>query len=70
MAIKHIATKLLFKFILFVSTLFFFKDYELQLMTYRAMVDSQHKSPVKRRKMQSSSDVIQQEVRDKYYLIS
>lgn len=70
MAIKHIATKLLFKFILFVPTLFFFKDYELQLMTYRAMVDSQHKSPVKRRKMQSSSDVIQQEVRDKYYLFS
>uniref|UniRef100_A0A672SPZ7 Dystonin n=1 Tax=Sinocyclocheilus grahami TaxID=75366 RepID=A0A672SPZ7_SINGR len=42
----------------------FFKDYELQLMTYRAMVDSQHKSPVKRRKMQSSSDVIQQEFMD------
>uniref|UniRef100_A0A671KRR7 Dystonin n=1 Tax=Sinocyclocheilus anshuiensis TaxID=1608454 RepID=A0A671KRR7_9TELE len=40
------------------------KDYELQLMTYRAMVDSQHKSPVKRRKMQSSSDVIQQEFMD------
>ncbi|XP_051503373.1 dystonin-like [Myxocyprinus asiaticus] len=40
------------------------KDYELQLMTYRAMVDSQHKSPVKRRKMHSSSDVIQQEFMD------
>uniref|UniRef100_A0A8C1IVI2 Dystonin n=1 Tax=Cyprinus carpio TaxID=7962 RepID=A0A8C1IVI2_CYPCA len=40
------------------------KDYELQLMTYRAMVDSQHKSPMKRRKMQSSSDVIQQEFMD------
>uniref|UniRef100_A0A9J7Z2G7 Dystonin n=1 Tax=Cyprinus carpio carpio TaxID=630221 RepID=A0A9J7Z2G7_CYPCA len=40
------------------------KDYELQLMTYRAMVDSQQKSPVKRRKMQSSSDVIQQEFMD------
>ncbi|KAL1263492.1 hypothetical protein QQF64_006231, partial [Cirrhinus molitorella] len=40
------------------------KEYELQLMTYRAMVDSQHKSPVKRRKMQSSSDVIQQEFMD------
>ncbi|XP_016332646.1 dystonin isoform X6 [Sinocyclocheilus anshuiensis] len=38
------------------------KEYELQLMTYRAMV--QHKSPVKRRKMQSSSDVIQQEFMD------
>ncbi|KAG2467312.1 DYST protein, partial [Polypterus senegalus] len=37
------------------------KDYELQLMTYRAMVDSQHKSPVKRRRMQSSSDMIIQE---------
>ncbi|XP_058879934.1 dystonin-like isoform X20 [Acipenser ruthenus] len=36
------------------------KDYELQLMTYRAMVDSQQKSPVKRRRMQSSSDVIQE----------
>ncbi|XP_052427650.1 dystonin [Carassius gibelio] len=40
------------------------KDYELQLMTYRAMVESQQKSPVKRRKMQSSSDVIQQEFMD------
>uniref|UniRef100_A0AAR2M6F8 Dystonin n=1 Tax=Pygocentrus nattereri TaxID=42514 RepID=A0AAR2M6F8_PYGNA len=40
------------------------KDYELQLMTYRAMVDSQHKSPVKRRRMQSSSDAIQQEFMD------
>ncbi|KAM9476468.1 dystonin isoform 4-T4 [Clarias gariepinus] len=40
------------------------KDYELQLMTYRAMVDSQHKSPVKRRRMQSSSDTIQQEFMD------
>ncbi|MGH0168382.1 UNVERIFIED_CONTAM: hypothetical protein FKN15_066194 [Acipenser sinensis] len=39
------------------------KDYELQLMTYRAMVDSQQKSPVKRRRMQSSSDVIIQETR-------
>lgn len=29
------------------------------------MVDSQHKSPVKRRRMQSSSDTIQQEVRKK-----
>ncbi|XP_069091881.1 dystonin isoform X9 [Pleurodeles waltl] len=37
------------------------KDYELQLMTYRAMVDSHQKSPVKRRRMQSSSDVIIQE---------
>uniref|UniRef100_W5NK47 Dystonin n=1 Tax=Lepisosteus oculatus TaxID=7918 RepID=W5NK47_LEPOC len=40
------------------------KDYELQLMTYRAMVDSQQKSPVKRRRMQSSSDVIIQEFMD------
>ncbi|XP_039595063.1 dystonin isoform X13 [Polypterus senegalus] len=40
------------------------KDYELQLMTYRAMVDSQHKSPVKRRRMQSSSDMIIQEFMD------
>lgn len=38
------------------------QDYELQLMTFRAMVDSQHKSPLKKRKMQSSSDAIQQEV--------
>ncbi|KAF7658665.1 hypothetical protein LDENG_00009540 [Lucifuga dentata] len=37
------------------------KDYELQLMTFRAMVDSQHKSPLKKRRMQSSSDAIQQE---------
>ncbi|NXE11638.1 DYST protein, partial [Lophotis ruficrista] len=37
------------------------KDYELQTMTYRAMVDSQQKSPVKRRRMQSSSDFIIQE---------
>ncbi|XP_034041193.1 dystonin [Thalassophryne amazonica] len=40
------------------------KDYELQLMTFRAMVDSQHKSPLKKRKMQSSSDAIQQEFMD------
>ncbi|XP_060727867.1 dystonin isoform X10 [Tachysurus vachellii] len=40
------------------------KDYELQLMTYRAMVDSQHKSPVKRRRIQSSSDTIQQDFMD------
>ena len=31
-------------------------------MTFRAMVDSQHKSPLKKRRMQSSSDAIQQEV--------
>ncbi|XP_029031772.1 dystonin isoform X27 [Betta splendens] len=37
------------------------KDYELQLMTFRAMVDSQHKSPLKKRKMQSCSDAITQE---------
>ncbi|XP_053142456.1 dystonin isoform X34 [Hemicordylus capensis] len=40
------------------------KDYELQMMTYRAMVDSQQKSPVKRRRMQSSSDFIIQEFMD------
>ncbi|NXO99946.1 DYST protein, partial [Certhia brachydactyla] len=40
------------------------KDYELQIMTYRAMVDSQQKSPVKRRRMQSSSDFIIQEFMD------
>ncbi|CAG09425.1 unnamed protein product, partial [Tetraodon nigroviridis] len=40
------------------------KDYELQLMTFRAMVDSQHKSPVKKRRMQNSSDAIQQEFMD------
>uniref|UniRef100_A0A3P8YZI6 Dystonin n=1 Tax=Esox lucius TaxID=8010 RepID=A0A3P8YZI6_ESOLU len=40
------------------------KDYELQLMTYRAMVDSQHKSPLKRRKMQNSADAIIQEFMD------
>ncbi|XP_013361274.1 PREDICTED: dystonin isoform X2 [Chinchilla lanigera] len=40
------------------------KDYELQTMTYRAMVDSQQKSPVKRRRMQSSADVIIQEFMD------
>ncbi|XP_041644812.1 dystonin isoform X11 [Cheilinus undulatus] len=40
------------------------KDYELQLMTFRAMVDSQHKSPLKKRRMHSSSDAIQQEFMD------
>ncbi|XP_034057772.1 dystonin isoform X5 [Gymnodraco acuticeps] len=40
------------------------KDYELQLMTFRAMVDSQHKSPLKKRKMQSCADAIQQEFMD------
>uniref|UniRef100_A0A670JV39 Microtubule actin crosslinking factor 1 n=1 Tax=Podarcis muralis TaxID=64176 RepID=A0A670JV39_PODMU len=39
------------------------KDYELQLMTYRAFVESQQKSPVKRRRMLSSSDAVTQEVR-------
>lgn len=42
---------------------FNFQDYELQLMTYRAFVESQQKSPVKRRRMLSSSDAITQEVR-------
>ncbi|XP_052601172.1 dystonin isoform X18 [Peromyscus californicus insignis] len=40
------------------------KDYELQTMTYRAMVDSQQKSPVKRRRTQSSADLIVQEFMD------
>ncbi|XP_051008986.1 dystonin isoform X2 [Acomys russatus] len=40
------------------------KDYELQTMTYRAMVDSQQKSPVKRRRVQSSADLIIQEFMD------
>lgn len=39
-----------------------FQDYELQLMTYRAFVESQQKSPVKRRRVLSSSDTITQEV--------
>lgn len=39
------------------------QDYELQLMTYRAFVESQQKSPMKRRRMLSSSDAITQEVR-------
>ncbi|XP_070702106.1 microtubule-actin cross-linking factor 1, isoforms 1/2/3/4 [Pempheris klunzingeri] len=40
------------------------KDYELQLMTYRAFVESMHKSTVKRRRMHSSSDAITQEFMD------
>ncbi|KAM4771389.1 dystonin [Rhinophrynus dorsalis] len=40
------------------------KDYELQLMTYRALVDSHQKSPMKRRRIQSSSDFIVQEYMD------
>ncbi|KAM8953054.1 dystonin [Pelodytes ibericus] len=40
------------------------KDYELQLMTYRALVDSHQKSPMKRRRIQSSSDVVIQEYMD------
>ncbi|XP_069572883.1 microtubule-actin cross-linking factor 1 isoform X17 [Brachyistius frenatus] len=40
------------------------KDYELQLMTYRAFVESTHKSPIKRRRMHSSSDAITQEFMD------
>ncbi|XP_062818936.1 microtubule-actin cross-linking factor 1 isoform X8 [Anolis carolinensis] len=40
------------------------KDYELQLMAYRAFVESQQKSPVKRRRMLSSSDTITQEFMD------
>uniref|UniRef100_A0A8C5JGZ6 Microtubule actin crosslinking factor 1 n=1 Tax=Junco hyemalis TaxID=40217 RepID=A0A8C5JGZ6_JUNHY len=41
-----------------------FQDYELQLMTYRAFVESQQKSPMKRRRMLSSSDAITQEFMD------
>ncbi|XP_046874566.1 microtubule-actin cross-linking factor 1 isoform X2 [Hypomesus transpacificus] len=40
------------------------KDYELQLMTYRAFVESTQKSPVKRRRVHSSSDAITQEFMD------
>ncbi|XP_056439534.1 microtubule-actin cross-linking factor 1-like isoform X5 [Gadus chalcogrammus] len=40
------------------------KDYELQLMTYRAFVESTHKSSLKRRRMHSSSDAISQEFMD------
>ncbi|XP_078279417.1 microtubule-actin cross-linking factor 1 isoform X4 [Rhinoraja longicauda] len=40
------------------------KDYELQLMTYRAFVESHQKSPVKRRRIYSSSDVVTQEFMD------
>ncbi|XP_053190365.1 microtubule-actin cross-linking factor 1 isoform X6 [Scomber japonicus] len=40
------------------------KDFELQLMTYRAFVESTHKSSVKRRRMHSSSDAITQEFMD------
>ncbi|XP_069751836.1 microtubule-actin cross-linking factor 1 isoform X13 [Narcine bancroftii] len=40
------------------------KDYELHLMTYRTFVESHQKSPVKRRRMHSSSDVITQELMD------
>ncbi|XP_061424766.1 microtubule-actin cross-linking factor 1-like isoform X14 [Lethenteron reissneri] len=37
------------------------KDYELQLMTYKAMVDTHQRSPVKRRRLLSTSDSIMQE---------
>ncbi|XP_075410315.1 microtubule-actin cross-linking factor 1 isoform X1 [Tenrec ecaudatus] len=40
------------------------KDYELQLMTYKAFVESQQKSPGKRRRVLSSSDAITQEFMD------
>ncbi|XP_013926629.1 PREDICTED: microtubule-actin cross-linking factor 1 isoform X2 [Thamnophis sirtalis] len=40
------------------------KEYELQLMTYRAFVESQQKSPLKRRRVLSSSDAITQEFMD------
>lgn len=42
-----------------------FQEYELQLMTYRAFVESQQKSQVKRRRVHSSSDAITQEVRQR-----
>ncbi|OCT57052.1 hypothetical protein XELAEV_18004054mg [Xenopus laevis] len=42
----------------------FVKEYELQLMTYRACVESQQKSPMKRRRLFSSSDIITQEFMD------
>ncbi|XP_062397838.1 microtubule-actin cross-linking factor 1-like isoform X2 [Sardina pilchardus] len=40
------------------------KDYDLQLMTFRAFVESTQKTPVKRRRMHSSSDTITQEFMD------
>uniref|UniRef100_A0A674BSA2 Microtubule actin crosslinking factor 1 n=1 Tax=Salmo trutta TaxID=8032 RepID=A0A674BSA2_SALTR len=40
------------------------KDYELQLMTFKAFVESTQKSTVKRRRMHSSSDAISQEFMD------
>ncbi|XP_059510267.1 microtubule-actin cross-linking factor 1 isoform X14 [Stegostoma tigrinum] len=40
------------------------KDYELQLMTYRAFVESHQKPTAKRRRMHSSSDAITQEFMD------
>uniref|UniRef100_A0A4W5PZ22 Microtubule actin crosslinking factor 1 n=1 Tax=Hucho hucho TaxID=62062 RepID=A0A4W5PZ22_9TELE len=40
------------------------KDYELQLMTFRAFVESTQKSTGKRRRMHSSSDAITQEFMD------
>uniref|UniRef100_A0A4W3HHY9 Microtubule actin crosslinking factor 1 n=1 Tax=Callorhinchus milii TaxID=7868 RepID=A0A4W3HHY9_CALMI len=40
------------------------KDYELQLMTYRACVESHQKSAIKRWRIHSSSDVITQEFMD------
>ncbi|CAL9690837.1 unnamed protein product [Knipowitschia caucasica] len=40
------------------------KDYELQLMTYRAFVESTHKSNVTRRRLHSSSDAVTQEFMD------
>ncbi|XP_061678747.1 microtubule-actin cross-linking factor 1 isoform X3 [Syngnathoides biaculeatus] len=40
------------------------KDYELQLMTFRALVESTHKSAVKRRRTHSSSDAVAQEFMD------
>uniref|UniRef100_A0A8C7FXA3 Microtubule actin crosslinking factor 1 n=1 Tax=Oncorhynchus kisutch TaxID=8019 RepID=A0A8C7FXA3_ONCKI len=39
-------------------------DYELQLMTFKAFVESTQKSTVKRRRMHSSSDAITQEFMD------
>lgn len=39
------------------------QDFELQLMTFRVFVESTQKTPVKRRRMHSSSDSVTQEVR-------
>uniref|UniRef100_A0A3Q1GNV6 SH3 domain-containing protein n=1 Tax=Acanthochromis polyacanthus TaxID=80966 RepID=A0A3Q1GNV6_9TELE len=60
--VTHVALKFKIRRFLFIT--FSVSDYELQLMTYRAFVESTHKSPVKRRRMHSSSDAITQEFMD------